>query len=483
MLLFWDRVAGLFSVEGSSVFPMSKRNQITFVDTHGQLPPLWSRRVAFFANLLALFFGNEQQTQALVDEVGEIDSYGGRLIPIINLLFRGEDNMLVLEREPDEILCRYLRDDLGLSLPRMQVMQHRDYIALGEYLKSGKETEAIHHLETLSQHGAEWLDGYVTDEILSNIATHLKCQTISSSAASQDGNNKFLLHQYQVQQGLPAFDTELVSSAAEMARCAQSLSEKGYSSAVLRSQIGASGIGMLRLENLEAPDAFPDIPDHFFYEGPCLLQGWMEKGILGIENVRSPSTQLFLNETHVYAYDMTEQILSSESIHQGNESPPPYMHQLPGLREETMRQAESAGNWLHQTGYRGTASIDWLVVERAGQTAPDVYLCEINARVTGATYPSLLARHFHPDGAWLLRNLRLAHPISTEKLLALFKQPGHLFQPEKQSGILPLNLNFGKDNLVHKGQFLCIAESTDECHQLLKLVEHDLPIQWDTDRD
>ena len=42
----------------------------------------------FFANLLALFFGNEAETKSLADEVGEIDSYGGRLIPILNLIFR-----------------------------------------------------------------------------------------------------------------------------------------------------------------------------------------------------------------------------------------------------------------------------------------------------------------------------------------------------------------------------------------------------------
>ncbi len=462
---------------------MSNCDKIEFVDTHGQLPPLWSRRVAFFANLLALFFGNERQTQELVDEVGEIDSYGGRLIPIINLLFHSEDNLLVLEREPDEVLCRYLQEDLGLSLPRMQVMQHRDYIELGESLKTGKEIAVCHHLETLSQHGAEWLDGYVTDEILSHIATHLNCQTISSTAASQDGNNKYLLHQYQVEKGLPAFDTVLAASAADLADCARELAGRGYASVVLRSQIGASGIGMMRLRELENPESFPEVPDHFFYEGPCLVQGWLEKGILGIQKVRSPSTQLFLDETHIYAYDMTEQILSPDSIHQGNESPPAYLKHLPGLREEMMRQAASVGNWLHQTGYRGTASIDWLVVEREGKATPDVYVCEINARVTGATYPSLLARHFHPEGAWLLRNLRLSKPISTEELLALFDQPGHLFRPEKQSGILPLNLNFGKDNLVHKGQFLCIAETTAQCHHLLNLAERDLPIQWDTDRD
>ena len=106
-----------------------------FVDTGGHLPPLWDRQVAFFANLLALFFGNDEQTASLTAEVGEIDSYGGRLIPILNLLFRNENNLLVLEREPDEILCRYLSDDLGLSLPGMQVLRHAEYVELGHALR------------------------------------------------------------------------------------------------------------------------------------------------------------------------------------------------------------------------------------------------------------------------------------------------------------------------------------------------------------
>ena len=72
-----------------------------FIDTHGQLPLLWPRRVIFFANLLALFFGNEEQTRVLCKEVGELDSYSGRLIPVLNLLFSGTDNVLVVERLPD----------------------------------------------------------------------------------------------------------------------------------------------------------------------------------------------------------------------------------------------------------------------------------------------------------------------------------------------------------------------------------------------
>lgn len=454
-----------------------------FVDTDGELPPLWPRSVTFFANLLALFYGNEEKTRSLAAEVGEIDSYGARLIPILNLLFRGPNNVLVLEREPDETLCRYLQDDLKLSLPQMTVTRHRDYETLKDYLRQGSQEDIARILKEAGQHSDNWLDGYVTDETLEGIARHIGCRTITSLHGSYNGNNKLLLHEHLVAAGLPTFETVVIESVADLPGAAKQLASRGYGSAVLRSQIGASGIGMIKLDHLNRADDFPAVPDYFFFEGPCLLQGWMKPGVLGITNVHSPSTQLFVDDERVYAFDLTEQILSHDSIHQGNESPPPYLDENAAVRTEMMRQAESAGQWLYETGYRGTASIDWLVIEREGLSQPDVYVCEINARVTGATYPSLLARHFFPRGAWLLRNLRLRIPKPTNELLQMFERPGHLFHPDKNAGVLPLNLNFGEDNLVHKGQFLCIGDTTDECHRFLSFAESDLPIEWHDDRD
>ncbi len=458
-------------------------NEIAFVDTHGQLPPLWNRQVAFFANLLALFYGNELQTDALRDEVGEIDSYSARLIPIMNLLFHDSQNLLVLEREPDVSLCNYLKNDLGLSLPHLEVLPHQEYAEIGIQITKAQELRPASYLEQIEKLNIEWIDGYVTDETITGIAHHTGCKTITTKDASRDGNNKLKLHQFLIEAGLPAFETVLAESPLDIQPCAQELHRRGYRAAVIRAQIGASGIGMMRLHDLSNLGALPEIPPYFFFEGACLVQGWLEPGIKEIEKIRSPSTQLFVNDTTVYAYDMTEQILSQESIHQGNISPPPYLNDWPGLREETMRQAEQVGRWLQCTGYRGTASIDWLVVEKTGQSELEVIVCEINARVTGATYPSLIARHFLPEGAWLLRNLRLRSPTSTEDLLKMFDEPGHLFYPDKKAGIIPLNLNFGSDNRVHKGQFLCLAETTDACQKYLQLAEQDLPVQWDSDRD
>ncbi|EMI42750.1 hypothetical protein [Rhodopirellula sp. SWK7] len=461
-----------------------------FVDTHGQMPPMWSRRAVFFANLLSLFFGNEEQTRVLSEEVGELDSYSARLIPILDILFEGPDNVLVVERKPDPALCRYLSEDLGLTLPRISVLPHGDYVRLGRLLTEDPQaslSEVLKPHDPLSSVGSSsvetWADGYVTDAVLPQLAERLGCRTISTTCASQAGNNKGLLQRFLVEQGLPTVPTEFASRPEEIASCAERLHAQGFDSAVVRSQIGASGVGMMKLTNLGNAETLADVPSYFFHEGPCLVQGWLAPGILGVEQIRSPSTQLFLDETHVYAFDMTEQILSEHNIHEGNESPPPYIETMPGLRDETIRQASQVGRWLHETGYRGTASIDWLVVERAGQAEPDVYVCEINARVTGATYPSLLAKHFHPSGAWLLRNLRLTHPVTSSVLLMTLEEKGHLFHLGRRSGVLPLNFNFGRDGLVHKGQFICIGEDSQECRRYLSLAEEDLPGGWTADRD
>lgn len=88
---------------------------------------------------MGLFFGNEKQTELLAKEIGEVDSYGGRLVPILNLLFPGPgSNALVLESEPDESLCRYFEDVAGLVLPERFVLPHHHYLALGRSLETNE---------------------------------------------------------------------------------------------------------------------------------------------------------------------------------------------------------------------------------------------------------------------------------------------------------------------------------------------------------
>lgn len=212
-----------------------------------------------------------------------------------------------------------------------------------------------------------------------------------------------------------------------------------------------------------------------------MVQGWIKPGEFGVSRVHSPSAQLFLDEQGVVIYDLTEQILSHESVHEGNESPPPYLAAHPEWRAEMIRQAGEAGRWLHGCGYRGTASADFLLTEQddGGFT---VYVCELNARVTGATYPSVLARHFMPGGAWLLRNLRFTEPVPGDELMQLLRTAHDLFVPgESEKGIMPVNFNTADDGLVHKGQFLCLAPSSGGSKMLLELARLDMPCIPDRD--
>jgi len=130
-------------------------------------------------------------------------------------------------------------------------------------------------------------------------------------------------------------------------------------------------------------------------------------------------------------FDITEQLLTGRILHAGNQSPPPYLNAIPGLREMLLKQAGVAIRWLHAQGYRGFGGLDSLVAERSDGRPPDVYVSEINARVTAATYPSILVRHLHPGTHWTLRNVDLDDGEGETEILRTLRENGHLFLPGK----------------------------------------------------
>lgn len=448
------------------------------VESIDKLPAFWNRNAAFVANLLGLFFENEEETEMLADVVGEVDSYGGRLLPILDLLYAGGgDNLLMLESRPDPALMRYFTDTAGLSLPDLEILTHQNYLEMGRCLRSGN-LEHCRAFKTLRDHSADFIDGYVTDSTIAGVSSYAGMRTFSTSDGSRHGNNKWMLHEHLEKSGLPTATTEIAERGEDIDSCLDRLQSAGFTAGVVKAPMGASGIGLVKVADLsDRGNIRKRVPDHFFMEGPCLVQGWLQTGEHGIVSMRSPSVQLFLNDKEVVMYDITEQILSGDSIHEGNESPPPYLAKHPEWRAEMLRQAGVAGQWLHRQGYRGTASADFLLTE-SDYGAFQVYVCELNARVTGATYPSVLAHHFMPDGAWLLQNLRFTQPVPGEELMQLLHSAHDLFIPGKSRyGIFPVNFNTGKDGLVHKGQFLCLAPTSGGSKTLLELAQLDMPCE------
>lgn len=451
------------------------------IQTQGYTPRLWADgRAIFFTNVQGMFFDNVALTEILMREFTHAESYGARLVPVMGLLYRGGGNAVVLESAPDPALCRYFADDLGLTLPEMHVLSRQDYLQLGRSLEDGANGPTHELISKLITNDAPLVDGFVTDATIERIAHRLRKRTLSTSAGSRRGNNKLLLHQHLESIGEPVFDTELAAQPEDVARCLEALAGRGFRCAVAKSALGASGVGLMKMETTN-PQA--QVPVAFFHEGPVMLQGWIETGRDGITRIHSPSVQMFLDDGAVYLYDLTEQILSHDSVHEGNESPPPYRDALPGLATELFRQAGIAGQWLHEQGYRGTASADFLVAELAAADKFRAYVCEVNARLTGATYPSMLARHFLPRGAWLMRNLMLKEATSGRAVLRYLEDHGDLFHPGMERGVIPENFILDENGRVAKGQFLCIGSNTQECHELLQRAERDLPIDWDYLKD
>ncbi len=445
--------------------------------TTSSLPPAWDRPGIFVSNLFSLFFGNEGQTADLCSEVGRLESYGGRLVPVLGLMYQGDTrNSVVLEEPPADALLAYFADDLGLALPDLCTMGHEDYIAVGREGALPAAAESL--FADLRNKSSGWLDGFVTDGSLRRIAAETGHKTLNSPEASYAGNNKVMLHHHLMATRLPTFTSHLAGNATEIDHACEQLKHCGYDHLVIKSAVGASGVGLWK---------FPingtaiEVPDYCFHEGPCLVQGWLDDKMADVNLVASPSVQVFSRPEAVHMFDLTDQILSSESVHEGNVSPPEWLRFEPDTREEIMRQAAVVGAWLHGQGYRGTASIDFHIALRTG--GPEVRVCEVNARVTGATYPAMLARHFAPEGAWLMRNLRFDPAPQPYEALAELARHDLLWRPGRERGVLPINFNTTPGVGVTKGQFLCLAPELTTAQALLRRTTEVMDVAEDFARD
>ena len=428
----------------------------------GELPPARPGSVAFFANLQYIFFDNQALTDELRATVHTLDSYGGRLLPALGLLWDGPDNILILERPPLPGFHEYLTHSLGLRLPHL--------------LFCGIDDAITPEIENAVRNSPGcFIDGFVTDERLAHLAETTDTPLAGTVDGSHRGNNKYLLHHFLEENGEPIFDTIDAANPDGIAPAGAALAKQGYHHIVIKAAVGASGIGLVRA-NANNP---PPIPAHYFFDGPCLVQGWIDDTLDDITKVTSPSVQFLITEESVHLYDLTDQILSVDSVHEGNIAPPePPLE--PAVSEELLRQAKLTALWLHAQGYRGTGSTDFhLAFHNDGNV--DIRICEINARVTGATYPSLLARHFQKGGSWLMRNLLLSEPMESRNVFDQLSQADLLYTPGRKSGVLPVNFNSTPDGLVAKGQFLILGPNHQSLHETMSRTLHQKNLHFTRD--
>ena len=439
----------------------------------GHLPPFWDKSVTFFCNLHSMFFGNQEQMARMEDHIRRLGAYGGRVVPILNLLFRQRPNLLVIEDTLDPVMLHFFEERLGLSLPELAVLPsdvYQLFHSFDDFRAMNLHRDALERIQT---HPSTTLDGFVTDEILEALAAQLSKDSLCSWEASHLGNNKLRLHQLQVELGLPHFDTEVADTPAEVPACLARLRAKGYARAVVKAQVGASGLGMVVLPTDQAPPT--PLPAYFFFEGACLVQGWMDGANGHGRVVSSPSVQMFLEDDAIHLYEITTQILDEHSVWEGNMAPEPGQRADPPRRDELLRQSGLVAEWLHGIGYRGTASADFVLFEQEG--AVEVIVCEINARLTGATYPTVFARHFLPEGAWRIENLRFDPPAAAKTVLDFLEQNDCLYLPGKPMGALPLSLNLNMHGNVDVGQLLCLGPDLAHCQRILERARQVLPIK------
>ncbi|MFC1523642.1 hypothetical protein ACFL6N_02505 [Thermodesulfobacteriota bacterium] len=438
----------------------------------GKSPRLWDKSVIFFANIDCIFFGDSEKTRAIIDNVAGFHGYGNRLIPVLGLLFRGNDNVLMVQEAPNKALLVFYSQVLGLKLPEIKVVEMPPECVPGRigYHPGLKEY--------ILDHPADTMDGFVTDPDMEVVAANLGKELINSHQACKDANDKLLLNRFLKSAGLPRFDGGEAEFGKELHQRLDQLRAMGYQQAVVRASLGASGFGMhiIRLDETGAP-----FPHHLFPEGRVLVQGWIEEGVRGISRVSSPSVQFFCGDNGVQVFDLTDQLLSGRGVHEGNVSPPLSFSPDGMLQEELLRQTRLVTRWVADTGYRGTGSIDFLISTRADQTR--IHVCEVNARVTGATYPSLLALHFNPQGAWLMRNILFEPCMSGEEMFSYFERKAILFKPGEEQGIIPLNIITDQNGMIEKSQLLFLSSTSEQAWDLMTDFPSLLPVECVYDRD
>ncbi len=445
----------------------------------GQMPVLWSHPTIYIANIDCIFYGDTEKTRHLQQNVAGFQGYGSRLTPVLNLLYGGNNNnLLLLNDSPDPAALEYFGKVLGLILP--------ETIVLGQYGCSTLPMN-IHEnpdiMDIIKHHPARLIDGYVTDIQLENLAVQLNKNLTNTHEASRQANNKILLHRFIVDSELPTFDGGEVQPGENLLKCLRNLRNLGYGQAAIRSSLGASGFGMF-IADLEKIDS-TQFPHFLFTDKTVLAQGWIKEGHKEIENLLSPSVQFFCDKNHqITIFDITEQLLSRSFVHEGNISPPMNFAPYHGdeVYDEMIRQSVQVTKWVASTGYKGTGSIDFLVFHMAGQL--QVYVCEVNARVTGATYPSLLALRFMPGKAWLMRNFSFDRALSVQDLIRVIGKSGHLFAPGKSSGILPINFIVDDKGFVSKAQILFLADRSEICLKMtMEFPQLMMPVRCLYDRD
>ncbi len=146
----------------------------------GELPPFWDRSVIFISNIHSIFYDNVEEAKHLLKGISGATGYGGRVLCVLNLLYRQQPNLILLEANPDEGLTRYLSNDLCLSLPDYAILDQPGYRKLASSGRGSKRTKAHATLNKLMEHPAHWIDGFVTDSNLVKIASVLGKQTIST---------------------------------------------------------------------------------------------------------------------------------------------------------------------------------------------------------------------------------------------------------------------------------------------------------------
>jgi hypothetical protein len=165
----------------------------------------------------------------------------------------------------------------------------------------------------------------------------------------------------------------------------------------------------------------------------------------------SPNILMHITPDKISFIAITDQLLNSELVHQGNIYP-----SVAKTLEDMSDSSWKLSKWLQKEGYAGLVGFDFGEYFDVSKGKFEHFLCEINPRTNAAAYPKSLMEHLNRQQAPSIEAF-LATNVKTKvrTFSELQRLYGHLFfDPAVRRGLIPYNtgcLEYGKFTVAALG--------------------------------
>ena len=368
--------------------------------------------------------------------------YDKRIFPLLE-----KDDFTIFAEKIDSFLWDYYRSlDLAKIKPK-------NIFYADSYLKYPSLTKAVladkNLIQRLKQEKFHFLMPYIESYDMGKLAGEIGAFLFRSADFTDWINNKSnyrkVLRELKLPL-IPGYQTNLEKAKRHF----KELKKRGFKKVVLKKERSVSGFSVFVTEKEEDFDQC--LKDNLSEQKSFVLEGF-------IEDVRySPNFQYFITENNVEFIVATDQILEKDRVSYSGNLYPSFLIKKPAVLKTINEMSEKICGYLQTKRCFGLAGIDYIVTKQG-----KVYSTEVNARINGSTFPSLIIEKLFGEDAnihWLFKTFHFK-PVSFENLFNKFK---YFIKKRGDFGVLPIGVDLLES--MGEGQFMIISRSSKELYDL-----------------